>query len=122
MIFIQSDNNRYCPHHFDAACAMYVAIDLDKKFTLISYDNLGTMSDKFFKTFDNVFVGTVEFMKEVFRRINPELYPRVPINANREHVIRTIREVIEMTEMGHYKFVKPFDIKLFTGVVWSCYG
>ena len=40
MIYIQSNEERTLPHHFDCACALYGAIDRGLEYKLISYDDL----------------------------------------------------------------------------------
>jgi hypothetical protein len=42
MIYIQSDSERKLPHHFDAACAMYGAIETGKEYRLTSYDEVAS--------------------------------------------------------------------------------
>jgi hypothetical protein len=64
----------------------------------------------------NLFVGSVEFMKEVFSRV--EIYNvKCPENSNREYIKMTLIEAYENAKNGNKLFIKPFDIKLFTGFV-----
>lgn len=114
MIYIQS-NSEGLPHHFDAACALYGAKDLDIPYKLITFEELQ------FGKFDNLiktrcFVGSVEFMREVFNRVNIK-NPRVSLNSDRIHYDKTIKEIREDVSNGLTWFVKPYDIKLFTGLV-----
>lgn len=62
MIYIQSDNERKRPHHFDAACAMFGAIESDQEYRLTSFEEV--QSGKFNMLIkNNLFIGSVEFMK-----------------------------------------------------------
>lgn len=115
MIYIQSNSDGNLPHHFDAACAMYGAIETGQDFRLVSYEDV--KSGKY----DNLirkglFVGSVEFMNEVFSRIG--LYNvRVSKNSNRSHKVMKLGEVKKLVKSGEKWFIKPFQIKLFTGFV-----
>jgi hypothetical protein len=123
MIYIQSNNEKTLPQHFDAACAMYGAIENGKEYTLVTYDEVSSGSlDSLIKT--NLFVGTVEFMREVFKRVGLNDV-RVPENSNRESEIITLGEALARTKNGEKLFIKPLEIKLFTGfvldnMIYSC--
>jgi hypothetical protein len=115
MIYIQSNTNGNLPHHFDAACAMYGAIETGQDFRLISYEDV--KSGKY----DNLirrglFVGSVEFMNEVFSRIGLSNI-RVPKNSNREHKVMKLGDVKKLAIAGEKWFIKPFKLKEFTGFV-----
>jgi hypothetical protein len=115
MIYIQSDYDKTRPEHFDAACAMYGALDSAQNYRLTTFDEL--KSGKFnllIKT--NLFVGSVDFMKEVFSKIGKNDV-RVPKNSNRECRVMTLGEAKSIAKSGQNIFIKPFDIKLFTGFV-----
>jgi hypothetical protein len=116
MIYLQKDSNRELPHHFDVSCAMYGAMDTGQDFRLITYDDL--ISGKFNKlvTSNNLFVGSVEFMRVVFQIAGVE-DPRLPMNSDRKHSIQTLGEIKRLAQLGQKFFIKPFDIKLFTGFV-----
>lgn len=115
MIYIQSNNEKTLPHHFDAACAMYGAIETGKEYKLVTYDEVASGKfDSLIKT--NLFVGTVEFMREVFRRVGLKDV-RVPSNSNRESETITLREALYRAKKGEKIFIKPLEIKLFTGFV-----
>lgn len=115
MIYIQSNTDRNTPHHFDSSCAMFGAIETGKKYRLTSFEEV--QSGKFDLLIkNNLFVGSVEFMKEVFSRIGKENI-RVPKNSNREHKVMTLGEAKSIANSGKSIFIKPFDIKLFTGFV-----
>lgn len=115
MIYIQSDSEKNIPHHFDAASAMYGAIETGQDFKLVSYEDL--KSGKFdILIKGNLFVGSVEFMTEVFSRIGLTKV-KVPKNSNRKYKIMTIGEVKERAKNGEKWFIKPFQTKLFTGFV-----
>jgi hypothetical protein len=111
MIYIQKDNHKDVPHHFDAACAMYGAIEWGLEYRLIKYEDIATN----LITPDNLFVGSVEFMREVFTRKSKD--PRVPENSNRAFRVMTLGEVKARAKAGEKWFIKPFEIKLFTGFV-----
>ncbi len=112
MIYIQSNTERTLPHHFDAACAMYGAMDSGLDYKLISFEDIPKFKN-IIKT--NVFVGSTEFMREVFKQINKN--PKFPINSDRDHEDQTLGEVRKRIENGEELFVKPTEIKQFTGLV-----
>lgn len=110
MVYIQK-NNDGMPHHFDCACALYGAQDLGLDYKLV------TMEEVQEGKWDNLirqrlFVGSVEFMTEVFKRVGIE-QPRLPLNNLREE------KRMPMSEFQYEKpvFIKPTQIKLFTGTV-----
>ena len=114
MIYIQSNEERTLPHHFDCACALYGAIDRGLEYKLISYDDLiSGRYDPLFKK--RLFVGSVEFLSEIFRRIG--VSPRVPVNSNRISEEMSLGEAVKRIENGEKLFIKPKQIKLFTGMV-----
>jgi hypothetical protein len=123
MIYIQSNNEKTLPHHFDAACAMYGAIETGKEYRLTSYDEVASGKfDSLIKS--NLFVGSVEFMREVFKRIGLNDV-RVHENSNRESEIITLKEALTRAKRGEKLFIKPLEIKLFTGfvldnMIYSC--
>lgn len=116
MIYLQSNTERTIPHHFDVACAMYGAIVTGREFKLINYDDLiSGKLDNLIK--GNLFVGSVEFMREVFNRVGINDV-KVPRNSNREFNVMTLGEVKNrVNNLGEKWFIKPFQIKLFTGFV-----
>jgi hypothetical protein len=116
MIYIQSNTERSRPHHFDVASAMFGAIETGQDYRLTTFDEV--QSGKFNLLIkNNLFVGSVEFMKEVFSKVNKEDI-RVPENSNREFRVMTLGEIKGIVkETGISYFIKPFDIKLFTGFV-----
>jgi hypothetical protein len=115
MIYIQSNSDGNLPHHFDAACAMYGSIETGQDFRLVSYEDvkLGKY-DNLIKR--GLFVGSVEFMNEVFSRIGLSNI-RVSKNSNRQHRVMKLGDVKELVKSGEKWFIKPFQIKLFTGFV-----
>jgi hypothetical protein len=118
MVYIQSDSDRKLPHHFDAACAMYGAMDSALDFRLTSFEEV--QSGKFnnlIKT--NLFVGSVEFMREVFSKV--EKTPKLPMNSDRHTTTMTLGEVREGVAAGNRLFIKPFQQKLFSGQVVDKY-
>jgi hypothetical protein len=118
MIYIQKDKYKDIPHHFDVACAMYGAMDSNLDYRLITYDDIDIVSTNFEYLFtkNNVFVGSVEFMKLVFGKQGIDI-PKVPMNSNRVHNVDTLGNVKKQAQLGYKWFIKPFDIKLFTGFV-----
>ena len=115
MVYIQSDTDRKLPHHFDCACGLYGALDHGLDIRLTTFEEV--QSGKFDNLIrDNVFIGSVEFMKEVFSRIG-KTNVRVPENSNRQFKSMTLGEAKSYVKSGTSLFIKPFDIKLFTGFV-----
>jgi len=116
MIYIQSNKEKTLPHHFDAACAMYGAIETGREYKLVSFEEVE--SGKYNSLIkQNLFVGSVEFMKEVFSKIGKE-NTKLPRNSNREYVTMTLGNAKTFVKDSGLKiFIKPFDIKLFTGFV-----
>ena len=81
-IYIQSDSERKLPHHFDCACGLYGALDHGQDIRLTTFEEV--QSGKFDNLIkSNVFIGSVEFMKEVFSRVGL-IDVRVPENSNRQ--------------------------------------
>jgi hypothetical protein len=116
MIYIQSNKEKTLPHHFDAACAMYGAIETGREYKLVSFEEVE--SGKYNSLIkQNLFVGSVEFMKEVFSKVGKE-NTKLPRNSNREYVTMTLGNAKTFVKDSGLKiFIKPFDIKLFTGFV-----
>ena len=116
MIYIQSDSERIRPHHFDVACAMFGAIETGQDYRLTTFEEV--QSGKFNLLIkNNLFVGSVEFMKEVFSKVGKEDV-RVSQNSNREHKVMTLGDIKKIVkDTGVSYFIKPFDIKLFTGFI-----
>ncbi len=115
MIYIQSNKEKTLPHHFDCACALYGAMDSAMDYRLVTFEEV--QSGKFDLLIkNNLFVGSVEFMREVFNRIG-KIDVRLPKNSNRDSKIITLAEAHEIVSKGEKLFVKPLEIKLFTGLV-----
>lgn len=115
MIYVQSNVERTLPHHFDCACALYGAIDNAMEYRLTSFEEV--VSGKFDTLINkNLFVGSVEFMREVFKRIGLNDV-RVPLNSNRKSEIITVEELKKRVSKGEKLFVKPLEIKLFSGLL-----
>lgn len=113
MIYIQS-NERNLAHHFDCSCALYGAIESGMEYRLTSFEEV--VSGKFDNLIkNNLFVGSVEFMREVFNRIGLSDV-RLPKNSNRECKIITLSEAHEIS-INKKIFIKPLEIKLFSGLV-----
>jgi len=115
MIYIQSNKEKTLPHHFDAACALYGAIDSACDYKLVTFEEVASGKfDTLIKK--NLFVGSVEFMREVFKRIGLNDV-RLPQNSNRESEIITLEEALLRSSSGKRIFIKPVEIKLFSGFV-----
>jgi len=115
MIYIQSNSERNLPHHFDAACALYGAMDEGNSYRLTTYEEVASGKfDTLIKT--NLFVGSTEFMQMVFSRAGKENVG-VPFNSNRVEEIQTLGEAKKRIKSGEKLFLKPVQIKLFTGFV-----
>lgn len=112
MIYIQSNNN--LPFHFDSACALYGAIESFQDYRLVTLDDV--LSSKFDSLIrSNLFIGSVQFMNEVFSRVG--LYNvRLPKNSNRVSSVITLGDAYVISKTRKI-FIKPIDIKLFTGLV-----
>lgn len=119
MIYIQSNNERTLPHHFDAACAMYGARETAQDYRLTSFEEVATGKfDNLIRT--NLFVGSVEFMREVFNRVGKS--PSI-INSDRNHIVAKLSYVRNAVLNGGVSyFVKPFQQKLFSGLVVDKYS
>ena len=116
MIYIQKKDNEDIPHHFDCACAMYGAIDLGLDYILVSFEEVKNGKfDSLVK--NNLFVGSVEFMTEVFNRVGIE-QPRLPINNLRPYEEMKLRDF----KYEYPVFIKPKSIKAFTGFVVDDYS
>jgi hypothetical protein len=115
MIYIQSNTERTLAHHFDCSCALYGAIDSALNYRLTSFEEVE--SGKFDSLIrSNLFVGSTEFMREVFKRIGLTDV-RLPRNSNREHEIITLGEAHKRVSSGEKLFIKPLEIKLFSGLI-----
>ncbi|MBK7362676.1 MAG: hypothetical protein IPJ01_10310 [Micavibrio sp.] len=115
MIYIQSNTERTLPHHFDCSCALFGAIDSAMDYRLTSFEEVSSGKfDMLIK--NNLFVGSVEFMREVFKRIGKNDV-RLPLNSDREHIVITLEEAYIRVSEGDKLFIKPIEIKLFTGLV-----
>lgn len=116
MVYIQSDNERKLPHNFDAACALYGAMDSVQDVRLTSFSEVA--SGKFDALIrKHLFVGSVEFMTEVFKRINKHI-PSMS-NPYQDYTTTTLSIAKEKIANGEKWFVKPIQTKLFTGMVFD---
>lgn len=114
MVYAQSNAERKFPHHFDVACALYGCMDSGMEYRLTSFEEV--QSGKFDSLIrSNLFVGSVEFMREVFGRIGKN--PRVPENSDRPYETLLVDQVRGRVQNSEKIFVKPFEIKQFTGMV-----
>ena len=117
MVYIQKDTETNLPYHFDSACAVYGAVENCYNYKLISIEEvIAGKWDLLIK--NNLFVGSTEFMREVFKRVGLNDV-RLPRNSNRKSEILTLEEVYKRREQGEENFIKPLEIKLFTGFVFD---
>jgi hypothetical protein len=115
MVYIQSDSERKLPHHFDAACGLYGALDNGQDIRLTSMEEVE--SGKFDSLIrSNLFIGSVEFMNLVFSRIGKMVSGMIP---PREHEKCLISDVLDRVKSGEKLFIKPVSTKLFTGMVFD---
>lgn len=121
MIYIQATGN--IPHHFDAACALYGARELGMDYKLVYYDDLRAgIYDSRLKS--NLFVGSVEFMQEVFKRVFGEDLPKDGFLKNSSNVsecITTLHHARKHVLKGMPLFIKPTweNMKSFSGMVFK---
>ncbi len=116
MVYIQSDTKRTRPHHFDAACGMFGAMDAGQDYRLTSFEEVQSgRFDALIK--QHLFVGSVEFMREVFKRMRK--YPTLPKNSNRPEVKTLLRRARQAVASRGKMFIKPIEIKLFSGAVYD---
>jgi hypothetical protein len=115
MVYIQSDKERKLPSHFDAACALYGALDQNQNIRLTSFEEVE--SGKFDTLIrSHLFVGSVDFMMEVFKRAGKIVGSMEPWQAS---MLRNLSSVKEIIANGSKLFVKPVQNKLFTGMVFD---
>lgn len=115
MIYIQSDLERKLPYDFEQACALYGAIANGQNIRLTSFEEI--TSGKFDNLIrQHLFVGSVEFMNEVFSRIKLHVPAMVPYQ---EFTIQKLSNVKLQIIDGRKLFVKPTKIKLFGGMVYD---
>lgn len=116
MIYLHSDKDRTRPWHFDTASAMYGAVEGLQPYRLTSIEEIQAGKFDTLLT-QNLFVGSVEFMQEIFGRLN--INPNVPINSNRPTLVSTMGDVRRLLPQSGPVFVKPRKIKSFHGGVIS---
>ena len=115
MIYIQSNTNKTRVHHFDCSTALFGAIESGLDYKLTSFEEIQSGKwDALIRR--NLFVGSVEFMKEVFSRIGI-LYVKLPRNSNRNFETITLGQAKQRAKSGEKLFIKPFENKLFSGFV-----
>jgi len=115
MIYIQSKEEEFIPHHFDAACALYGAEETGQSYRLTSYNEVARGKfDGLIKR--KLFVGSTEFMRKVFERVGV-LDVRLPRNSNREVEFISLAEALERSDKGEKLFIKPVEIKLVSGLL-----
>lgn len=103
------------PHHFDAACGLYGALDSGQDIRLTSFEEI--KSGKFDALIkQHLFIGSVEFMKEVFNRVGKI----VPCMKPAQEVKQLwISDAIDRVKSGQILFIKPVETKLFSGMVFD---
>ena len=114
-VYIQLDTEKSIPYNFECACAMYgaMASKIDCDFVAFKEIQQGEC-DSFIPS--RLFVGSVEFMQEVFSRVGLKNI-KVPSNSNREYELSTLGEAKKRAKKGEKLFIKPTSIKAFTGLV-----
>ena len=115
MVYIQSDKERTLPHHFDAACALYGAKDNAQDIRLTSLEEVSSGKfDMLIK--QHLFVGSVDFMTEVFKRAGKTSSSLPP---SQDMLKVDLAQVKERIKNGEKWFCKPVQNKLFTGMVFD---
>jgi hypothetical protein len=111
MILVQSNSERTLAHHFDAACALYGAIESGENYRLTSFEEIqsGKM-DMMLRINTSCAVGSTEFMREVFKRLGKDDV-RLPRNSNRSSEIITLAEAHQRVAAGSKIFIKPVVAK-----------
>lgn len=114
MVYIHADSERKLPQNFDAACALYGAIESVQDVRLTTMDEVALGKfDSLIKK--QLFVGSVEFMLTVFARVGLTI---PPLNYLMDtYTQTTIADVRKRLGNGETWFVKPLHTKLFTGMV-----
>lgn len=116
MVYIHSDTDRKLPHNFDAACALYGALEQGEDIRLTTYDEVA--SGKFDLLLEKkLFVGSVDFMTEVFKRAGKSV--ATLNNPYQQSTITSIKDARKEVESGQPLFIKPLQTKLFTGMVFT---
>ena len=116
MVYIQSNEDRKLPHHFDVSCAMYGAWDNSQETRLTTFEEVSTgKMDLLIPR--NLFCGSVEFMLEVWKRIGKN--PSIPRNSNREETRSNLLDARNIVNSIGDIFIKPVKNKLFTGMVFN---
>ena len=134
MVYIQSNDDQTLPHHGDAASALYGAMDLGLDYKLLSYNNIKwddniefygggkgpefKINSQIIKS--NLFIGSTEFMSAVWKVIGKD--PKLPMNTDRSHFNLTLGQVRKDIEQNMTWFVKPFQLKLFSGLIVDKYS
>jgi ATP-grasp domain, R2K clade family 2 len=118
MIYIQSNSERTTAHHFDAASAQFGAIETGQSYRLTTFQEVESGKlNQLIRT--SLFVGSVEFMREVFSKIG--LNVKLPTNSNRVPKISKLGDIREKIKQDNNQkwFIKPLTIKLFTGFIFD---
>lgn len=116
MVYIHSDSERKLPHNFDAACALYGALDQGQDIRLTSFEEVASGKLDLLIS-KHLFVGSTDFMMEVFKRRGKSVPPlKNPFYTNSQ---TTLTEAIAMLSRVQSLFIKPVHQKLFTGMVFS---
>lgn len=113
MIYLQSTKDKSRPYHFDTASAMFGAIETGQDYKLISFEEVESGKfDNLIKS--NLFVGSTEFMTEVFKRIGLERVG-LPMNSVRVPKIMSLGDAFKLfDETKEHIFIKPIKVKQFS--------
>ena len=104
------------PYHFDTACALYGSVDLAREHRRVTFEDVAAgKMDALIR--GNLFVGSVEFMREVFSRVGKD--PDVPVNDDRDGKIITLAQAKKLLQEKGKIFMKPVQMKQFDGGVFS---
>jgi len=109
--------------NYDAATAVYGALDTledatspDRVFRYVTFEELTTLNR--LQLTRNIFVGSSEFMQDVFRLLG--VAPTLPKTSNQPLVPISLGEAVRrIREDGEQYFIKPVQNKLFSGMVFD---
>jgi hypothetical protein len=114
MVYIHSDTDSKMPHHFDAACAWYGALEHGENVRLTPIDEVENGRwDGLLRT--RLFVGSTQFMETVFSRVGiavPTLHHMLP-----DYQLTDVSAVMQQLQNGASLFIKPLATKAFSGFV-----
>lgn len=110
-ILVQFNDDKL-PYNADVASAWYGAKEEEYSVVSLTYDQL-----EFHDLKGLVPVGSVEFIQKV-AELQGVSIPKLPCNSNRPALQTTLGEALELSAPF---FIKPSDLKVFTGFVYEGY-